>query len=172
MGVTIHFEGQLKSSLFFKEVIHLAEDFATSNQMDYETFEDADKTLYRVKNEQDWNYHGATKGIKIQPHINSDPLWLEFDENYYVQDFCKTQFVDLVIHIKIIDLLRTIEPYFNKLLVTDEGEYWDTNDREVLIKNINICFKAMEEARNENPKLSGPFRVNDGKIVDFLEDHE
>ena len=79
--------------------------------------------------------------------------------------------MDLDIHIKIIELLRKIEPFFKNLLVTDEGEYWLTNNREVLDKHINICFKAMEDARKENPKLSGPYRVSDGRIVDFLEDH-
>jgi hypothetical protein len=172
MGVTIHFEGQLKSPLYYSDVLKMIETFAQLNNMNYEFFDNAEKTLLRVKNEDKWDYHGPTKGIKIQPHVNSDPLWIEFDKDYYIQDFCKTQFVDQEIHIKIIELLKSIEPFFENLLVTDEGEYWSTNDLDVLKKQVEICFKAMEDAKQENPKLSGPYRVSDGRIVDFLEDRE
>jgi hypothetical protein len=169
MGVTIHFEGKLKSQNDFDNVIQISTDFALLYNMDYQIFEEPDKLLQRVRNEKDWDYQGLTHGVKIQPDINSDPLWIEFDNDYYIQEYCKTQFVVTEIHIKIIQLLKKIEPYFQDLIVNDEGEYWDTGDVELLQMHLDNCFRAIEDAKSENLKLSGPYRVKGERIVDLMD---
>ncbi len=169
MGVTIHFEGQLKSETDYDSVIKVAVDFANKNAMPYSLFREENKVLQRVKDEKDWNYEGATKGVKIQPDANTDPLWLEFDTNKYVQEYCKTQFADLNIHIRIVNLLRRLEPFFINLIVSDEGEYWETENRDILQKHIDACNRAMEERIQKNKKMSGPYRIADGRIVDLME---
>ncbi len=169
MGVTIHFEGKLKSHKYFDNIVQISTDFAQSNNMVYQIFEEPEKLLQRIKNEEDWDYQGLTRGIKIQPGINSDPLWIEFDSDYYIQEYCKTQFADIDIHIKIIELLKEIEPYFQDLIVDDEGEYWDTHDIAILQKHLANCFRDIEDAKFENPKLSGPFRIKGERIVDLME---
>jgi hypothetical protein len=169
MGVTIHFEGQLRSANDFEKVVQISCDFAQLNKMDYNVFEEQDKLLQRVKDQEDWDYVGLTRGVKIQPNPNSDPLWIEFDKDFYIQEYCKTQFVDKRIHIKIIELLQSIEPYFNHLIVVDEGEYWDSGNPKLLQQHLDNCFNAIEDAKKENPKLSGPFRVTGDRIVDLME---
>jgi hypothetical protein len=171
MGVTIHFEGKLNSHEDFDKVVKISSDFAQLNNMDYLIFEEQDKLLQRVKDEKDWDYQGLTRGIKIQPHINSDPLWIEFDNDYYIQEYCKTQFVDRDVHIKIIELLKTLKPCFQHLIVTDKGEFWDTSDSKLLQKHFDDCFNAIEDAKKDNPKLSGPFRITGDRIIDLLENH-
>ena len=168
MGVTIHFSGKLKSPDDFIQAMAISEEFAEANTMPYQYFEEDDKLLLRVKNEEDWDYQGPVKGIRLQPHPNSDPLLLEFDENYIVQQYCKTQFAGASIHLKIIELLRKLESYFENLLVNDEGEYWETNDEAVLQEHLDIIFDKIEDAKKENPNLNGPFRVADGRIVDLM----
>ena len=169
MGVTIHFEGKLNSERDFNEVIKISTDFAQRNNMDYQIFEEQNKLLQRVKNEKDWDYQGICRGIKIQPDNNTDPLWIEFDKDYYIQDFCKTQFADLDVHIKIIGLLNLIKPHFQNLIVEDEGEFWDTKNEKILKEHFDIFFKALEDAKNEDPNLSGPYKVKGGRIVDLIE---
>ena len=169
MGVTIHFEGQLSSPEYFDKIIETAKGFAESNELDYFLFKEDNKLLQRVKDEQDWDYEGPTKGIQIQPDENSDPLILEFDENSYLQDYCKTQFADVSVHILVISLLKEIEPYFDSLSVFDEGEYWETSDINNLQQHIDNCFQAIEDAKKENATLEGPFRLNNGRIVDLIE---
>jgi len=171
MGVTIHFEGQLKSAEAFEKVIDMAKRFSEENGLDYFLFQEDSKVLQRVKDEQDWDYEGPTKGIKIQPDQNSDPLLLEFDENLYLQEFCKTQFADVSVHILIVELLKKIEPFFQKLVIEDEGEFWESSDITLLQTHINSCFKAIEDAKRENSKLDGPYRLKDGRIADLLEEH-
>jgi hypothetical protein len=168
MGVTIHFEGQLSSSENFDKVILTAKTFAEDNSLEYFLFQSDNKFLPRVKDEQDWDYEGATKGIQIQPDESTEPLILEFDEHYYLQDFCKTQFADISVHLLIIDLLRQIEPFFHTLTVIDEGEYWDTNDINILQQLLEDCFQAMEDAKKEDATLKGPFKLENGRIADLM----
>lgn len=168
MGVTIHFEGRLRSRDSFETVMAIAKRFALTNGMTYRTFEEADKVLERVKDEEDWDYQGPTMGLIVQPDKNSDPLNLEFDQDLYIQEYCKTQFSDIRIHIIVVDLLRQLEPHFEELKVNDEGEYWDTSDMSILQQHIDKCFKLIEEAKLENSALQGPFRLKNGRIVDLM----
>ncbi len=169
MGVTIHFEGKLKDNECIDKVIQTSRDFAVENNMDFDIFEEPNKLLLRVRNEVDCNYQGLTRGIFIQPDVNTDPLWIEFDEDNYIQEYCKTQFANKYIHVKIVKLLKSIESYFQNLIVTDEGEYWDTGDSDTLQEHIDNCFDVIEKLKKENPKLSGPYRVEDNRIVDLME---
>lgn len=137
---------------------------------EYFAFKEDHKLLERVKAEKDWNYEGSTKGLQLQPDLNSDPLILEFDNDLYVQEFCKTQFADISTHILIIDLLKNIQPYFDSLIVEDEGEYWETYDINLLRKHIDNFTRASEEMKKENSKMSGPFRLKNGRIIDLMED--
>jgi hypothetical protein len=59
MGVTIHFEGQLKSDNDFDSVITQAKNFALKNDMPYEFFAESFKELSRVKDEQNWDYEAG-----------------------------------------------------------------------------------------------------------------
>ena len=168
MGVTIHFEGKLKSQKDFDEVIEKARDFAKRRSSDIIHLNNDKKLLKRVKDEKDWAYEGTVKGIQIQPHDNSDPLILEFDKDLYIQEFCKTQFSDISTHIDIIQFLRDIESHFDKLSVIDEGEFWETNDIKLLEQKFEDFFVAFDNAIQKNPKLKGPFKMSDGRIVDLM----
>jgi len=168
MGVTIHFEGKLKSQDSFQTVISIAKQFAQTNELNFSTFQEDNKLLSRVKDEVDWDYNGSTMGILIKPDENCDPLNIEFDCDYYIQEYCKTQFADISVHILVIDLLRQLEPNFDILTVFDEGEYWETSDIALLQSHFDNCFKAIEEAKQDDKSLEGPFRLGDGRIVDLM----
>jgi hypothetical protein len=170
MGVTIHFEGQLSSSNNFDQVLATAKGFAETHELEYSLFEEENKLLQRVKDEQDWDYEGPTRGIQIQPDGNSDPLILEFDKNYYLQEYCKTQFADISVHILVTDLLRQLAPFFKSFTVEDEGEYWETGDINLLQQHIDVCFKAMEELKQEDATMNGPYKLENGWIIDLMQD--
>ena len=108
---------------------------------------------------------GPTKGIQLQPDENSDPFILEFDKDYYLQEYCKTQFADISVHLLVIDLLRQIEPFFHCLTVIDEGEYWDTSDIAILQQLLDDCFQAMDEAKKEDVTLADPLKLENGIIA-------
>ena len=171
MGVTINFKGQLNSKREYDEILKVAQEYADKHEMLYSFFEEENKLLLRVKDEQDWDYQGLTRGIRIQPHINSDPLNLEFDKDFIIHEYCKTQFTEIETHIKVVEILRLIEPYFDWLDVNDEGEYWETNNPEITQNHIDKCFEIIEEEKAKNKNINGPFRIADGRIVDLMENN-
>jgi hypothetical protein len=168
MGVTIHFEGKLKSELSYHHLIDASVIFAVKNKMPFEKIASDNKRLERVANETDWNYEGPVKGIKILPGEDCEPLWLEFDENLIIQDFCKTQFGGKEIHIKIIELFDALRQCFTELIIADEGEYWETRNAGLLQQLMDECFGLIEKAKSTDQTLSGPFRMPDGRIVDLM----
>lgn len=168
MGVTIHFEGKLKTERDFQDVIEKGQEFARRQSSEIISLDNEKKLLRRVKDQKEWDYEGPVRGIQIQPHETSEPLFLEFDTDLYIQEYCKTQFAGITTHIEIIQFLREIEPHFEKLTVFDEGDFWDTNDIQVLEQKFEDFFVAFDQARQENPKLKGPFMVGD-RIIDLME---
>lgn len=169
MGVTVHFEGRLKTSNDFEKVIDIGRNLAMRKNAEIINLDSDNKILHRVKDEKEWDYEGKVRGIQFLVHENSDPIFLEFDKDFYIQEYCKTQFAGISTHIELIQLLRDIEPFFEELIVIDEGEFWETSDINILEQKFEDFFRAAEQAVQENPKLKGPFRLGDGRIVDLME---
>jgi len=71
----------------------------------------------------------------------------------------KTQYAGIEIHQFVIDLFRYLsEKYFSSFELKDEGEYWETNDIEVLKANFNKYTSLMNSftsALEIIPKVSG-----------------
>jgi len=55
----------------------------------------------------------------------------------------KTQFSNPDVHIAVCSLLRLVEAYAAEWEVTDEGEYWESGDREQLAARMAFLDKAM-----------------------------
>src|SRR6267378_1716568 len=125
MGVTIHFEGKLKRPEAYQTVL---------------------ATARRFREEKDWDYVGPVKGVVLYPHENSEPVRLEFDSELYIQEYTKTQFAQIEVHLLLVELLKKIEPYFEQLIVFDEGEYLEQSD-----------------------EYQGPVRLPSKRIVDVTE---
>ncbi len=168
MGVTIHFFGQLKNIECLEKVISIATEFAEGKGCEVISLDSEMKLLVRVTDGKASDYKGPVRGIQFQPDENCDPLVLEFDKDLYVQNFCKTQFAGISTHVEVIQLLREIEPYFETFDVTDEGDFWKTSDITLLEKKFEVFFAAAEQMVKENPKLKGPIRLANGRILDLM----
>lgn len=169
MGITIHFEGGLRSVDSLSSVLQTALDFAKEQNWSYVEIPEEVRSLARVRDETDWDYVGPTSGIEIYPHESSEQLRLEFDSDGYIQEYIKTQFAPIEIHIAVIELLRKLEPAFVSLEVVDESEFWETNDSLMLEKAFVRFFEAVEEHKAKNPNVDGPYRLDNGRIADLLE---
>lgn len=94
--------------------------------------------------------------------IFSDPEWV-----YHVH--VKTQFAGPDVHIALVKLLRYLEnKYLDAVEVTDEGDYWETEDRARLEKNfatlthfINVVGDALENYRGPMPEDGSPQSLAD-----------
>lgn len=169
MGITIHFEGQLKDKPAFEQIIFTARKWATNKGWPIADISREHRALQRVKNEADWDYSGFTEGVQMQPHVNSEPLRLEFDEDLYIQDYIKTQFTGPAIHLDVVAFLKEIEPCFQELIVIDEGEFWETGDMKRLVNLMEGCDRALTDILAKNKKARGPMRLASSRIIDYME---
>jgi hypothetical protein len=168
MGVTIHFEGRLRDQTAYEGFLGVVSSLARSQGWQTETIKSAEVTLLRVRDEQEWDYVGPVKGIAVYLHEDCDPVRLEFDRDLYVQEFTKTQFAGAEYHLKVINLLKTIQPFFSELKVDDEAEYWDTNDRATLQYHLDTVQKLIEAELKKNPLARARVKAPDGKIIDLM----
>jgi hypothetical protein len=168
MGVTIHFYGRLKNKESLDEVITIASEFAAEKGCEVFNLDSEKKQLFRAKDGKQSEYDGPVRGIQFHPDGNCDPFVLEFDDDLYIQQFCKTQFAGISTHVEVIRLLRDIEPCFESFTVVDEGDFWETSDISTLEQRFETNFAAAEEMKKENPKLKGPIRLMNGRILDLI----
>jgi hypothetical protein len=169
VGVTLHIEGKLLGEEEYNALVCSVRDFALRHHWPTEEICDAQRSLQRVRNEQDWDYEGLTRGIVIHPHESAEPLRFEFDETLYIQEFCKTQFAGPEVHISIIELIRTLQPLFETLTVEDEGEYWNTMDPSLLSGHMRSVDEQIARLIAEKPSRQAAVRLPSQRIVDVID---
>ena len=170
MGVTVHFEGRLRGEQAFADLLRRVEGTANTKTWLTGKFENGEVTLLRVRgDEEGWDYKGPTKGIVIYLHEDCDPVRLEFDRDLYVQEFVKTQFAGVSVHVELIKLLRDIEQFFEELKVEDEGEYWETANETVLADHIRRCDEVITDLTRQNPSAQVKVRDPRGRLMDLIE---
>jgi len=168
-GVTVHFEGKAKDAAAVTRAVAAARSEAQRRGW---TVHDANVTsasVLRIVGEEEKPYKGPLTGIVIRAHPMCEPLYLQFGVDLFLQDYVKTQFAGPEVHIAIVDLLRSLKPYFRTLDVEDEGEYWTTRDRarlEAHMKTVNDMIDALKVAR---PGTRGPVKIAGERFVDFME---
>jgi hypothetical protein len=167
VGVTIHFEGRLKSPAALAALESDVRAFAKESGWLTKPISESNALLKRVVNEQNDDYVGPTRGIEVQPHPNSEPLRFEFDRGLFVQEYCKTQFAGATTHVRIVELLHRVVHHFEDLHVEDEGEFWETQDEVLLERHIDKVNGLIDEMLRENRGAKGgPIRLASGRIVD------
>ena len=169
MGVTIHFEGFAANSEAFDEICKKARNFANERGWEIEPIDEKEVTLQRVKDDVDWDYVGSVSGLSIYPHENSEPFRLEFDKEYFIQEYIKTQFAPVGIHKSIVQLLKQLQPHFKTLQVVDEAEYFESGSESVLQNHLDKCFELLDGYLQDAEKYYGPIRLENGRIVDVME---
>jgi hypothetical protein len=169
MGVTIHFAGQLLGDRAFDDLVRTTTAFAESRTWLTERIESEEATLLRVdENEQNWDYIGPTKGIVTYPNEDCDPVRLEFDKDLYIQEYVKTQFAGVAAHLSVVELLQTLQPFFRKLKVEDEGEFWETGNIEILREHMQRIQHVIDEEKSKNPSVQVKVKTPSGRIMDLL----
>lgn len=183
MGLCIHFTGSLNNKNQIEDLIDEVEDICKSMDWKYtilrENWNEHDKNLTALENRR-------FKGITFKPHPESENLTIFFDRigriasnteiffgektkpNY---QFIKTQFAGTDVHIGVIQFLRYIKKkYIANLVVIDEANYWETNDRNKVDNYINIVNKGINDivgiAKNStelNDFLNKLYKIFDSK---------
>ena len=175
MGVTIHYEGQLKDLNALDQLLIKAQSFAQDQHWPFELVNDSHVKLNRyIANEdpdldgEDRVYEGPVVGIKLNPHPECEPFTLEFDSELFCQDWTKTQFAGSSIHQKLIELLSELQPLFAVLKVLDESDYWSNRDQAALEESLRRVDEAIEELLREHPNGRYKVREPNGRLIDLI----
>ena len=112
--------------------------------------------------------HRPLKVIVLKPHADCEPLSFEFGEDLFFGNSVKTQFAPPEVHVGIINLLKSLQPFLKELHVFDEGEFWETQDISLLEEIQENCWTLLQEKLEENPSLKGPVRLKSGRIADLI----
>jgi hypothetical protein len=175
MGLTIHYSGKLKSASQLTELIEEVKDIATTNEWKYFVFEDKfPNNSFSQKIDKKNLY-----GVMVTPP-GSEPICFSFlnngktcgilNYNYLQIDSSingirlntistKTQFSSPEIHQKIIHLLDYVNAkYLNNFKCYDEGKYWETRDKKILIEIFErneLLISSFSSAVEMIPKNEG-----------------
>jgi hypothetical protein len=148
-GVTINYEGAASSKEAIAKILATATAIAKKNQWKIADASAEHVTLERVVNEKPVRYEGRLTGVVIYPSEKCEPVQLQFGDDLFMQDFTKTQFAGAEIHVKVIELFLAIRPFFKKLTIDDEGEYWETRDRRLLEQHLGETNSAIEAIKSK-----------------------
>lgn len=153
-GVSISYEGTLKSSESFNELVNFLVEFANRNEFGIKVYRDTQCHLNRWNNfgEIIDRYEGESKGIMIflSNNYESDfPLNFEFDDRLYLSESIETQNLTLDNHILITEILQKVSCFFETFSVEDSGGYWLKKNIDLLFaKTVNhFIFEKLNELR-------------------------
>lgn len=168
MGITIHYKGTLKS---VKDIAPLCEevaDIAKTMEWDYTILDEGleqPNTAELVHRENGAKIIGnlPLKGISLSIHKDCEGLQLFFDKQGILRDpvqmafsqghdeapsflFVKTQFAPPDVHITIVKLLKYLfKKYFAEFEAFDEGDYWDSEDENILREKLDFLAKKIDQ---------------------------
>jgi hypothetical protein len=182
MGITIHYKGRINDPVNIDSLIDEISDICEDMKWEYTIIE-------KDNNDID---HPPVKGIVFTIHEGCEPVGFIFDKKgclrspisipFYEENdkhqlvvSVKTQFSSPDIHIVLIKLLRYIKSkYIENLEVTDEGEYWETSNKErlkylfdFLNEKLNMISDILEGNKNKFSKTDTPEQIAD-KIEELL----
>jgi hypothetical protein len=153
-GVSISYEGTLKSSESYNELVNFLVEFANRNEFALKVYRDTQCHLNRWNNfgEIIDRYEGESKGIMIflSNNYESDfPLNFEFDDRLYLSESIETQNLTLDNHILITEILQKVSCFFETFSVEDSGGYWLKKNIDLLFaKTVNhFIFEKLNELR-------------------------
>jgi hypothetical protein len=158
MGVTLHYEGQVRDPRACEQLLATAEAFAQRQGWRMEPIRRAHTTLTRVIRGESQVYAGPTAGVTLFAHERAEPVRLELGRDLFVQGWTKTQLAPPEVHVQIVSLLRLLQPFFRDLTVRDEGEYWETADLALLCAHLRETTEILAAIQAPSPRP--PRRTN------------
>ena len=173
-GITIHFKGSVAESSAVDKIAEKACAVAQSNQWSCDRLSGEDirradgiTAKYIAESDMSADLSGA-KGVVIKPHEMSEPLYLVFSASGHLTNFIKTQFAGVEVHVKVIELLQEVKPFFTTLEIEDEGGYAQTKDKQRLAREMESVTTMMEKIKREHSDAHGPIKRPDGRILDLV----
>lgn len=192
MGLSIHYQGQIRDYDLINQLTIEASDICKSLDWKYHIWEKSsnknNNTHLHSPGFINYDFDDL-EGISIIPEkcepvelvffpsgILCSPVKLKFNDaatnNLMVEHVSiKTQFAGIDIHLAVLKLLQYFKnKYFSFLELSDEGMYWETKDESVLRKQFdryNFILDSVTEALSNFKAVPGETPVS---LADRLEE--
>lgn len=172
MGISIHFKGQLRTNASLISLVEEVTDIVKIYQWPYKIFE----TAFPSKKENDNDLYGI---CFTPPECETISLCFLSDgkltsiESWHLRNksqdknketltrwiSVKTHFAGEAVHKLIIHLLDYLnKKYFTYFTLSDEGQYWETRDEDLLHQKftyLNGLMNSFAEGLEVNPMMPG-----------------
>src|SRR6266487_5348964 len=177
MGLTIHYSCSLKKISSLKKLVDEVKDICESMPWEYHLWNENNLHEYSTQiHKEEWtpeDLYGISFSIpecepfwltflpngKLSSYFNilAAPVYDEYEWIYSVHT--KTQFAGPDAHICLVKLLKHLQlKYLQDVSVSDEGNYWDTDNKEILLEQFTRyeqAFKIVEESLMNFKSLPG-----------------
>ena len=186
MGLSIHFKGELRDMKQLSAFVEEVEDIA--NSLDWKSHR-IDRVMELEESclleEQRTEGGIRIRGIHITPPdcetlcltfapsgkmmsllgvLSAAKMYPEFDFVYWLHT--KTQYAGIEVHIAVISLLRYLEKkYFQSFEVSDEGEYWESNDVDLLTQRFDEYTKLIAAVKGALEKAAIPPDLSENNLI-------
>jgi hypothetical protein len=174
MGVSIHYRGRLNDLGQLASLCEELTDIAAamgwqSSRLDDEWTQPGDARLQSTPPGAWIHGHLGLRGIQITPGSKSESLSFFFDREGNLRspiNMClildgtldpeqawisvKTQFASPEEHVWMVGLLKYLKKrYLSDLQVSDEGEYWETGNIQILKEKMNLIDEKLNQISSE-----------------------
>jgi len=195
MGITIHYRGSIKHlsliDQFQKEMV----DFCKSMNWKYHLWNEDqskpfDAELVHTNEGATIEGHIPLRGISIITDPNNESLDLLFTPEGNLSSFMleilrhdgtlskdhdwifvKTQYGSIDSHIAIVKLLQYLkQKYIVDLEAKDEGEYWETGDKERLMSKRGFLFGKMAQFEKALSSVEFDHEPTTEEVVEKIEE--
>ena len=179
MGLSFHYKGKIKEAKMLAPLVTDVIDFAKAHGFDYQT--DVFEQAFPEGELTDYQGDDQLYGIVFTPK-ECEPIFLTFVRNgrlcspvqfafqtkaesdFFYLISTKTQYAGAETHALVIDFLRYLrEKYFSEFELQDEGKYWETQDKELLIAEFDKLQRSID-------RLSAMLEMMPRKEGESLED--
>lgn len=154
MGLSFHYSGAFKKRASLAGMIEEVKEIAEVHKWKYSIY-NSDFPKEQIGKT---GYDNEIYGISFQPE-NCEPVWLCFlsngrmsspihlefygngtdkdDREYLYMLSVKTQYAGIGVHLFLMRLFKYIsKKYLTRFTLSDEGNYWETEDENILKKNF------------------------------------
>ncbi|HHB79188.1 MAG TPA: hypothetical protein ENK85_08145 [Saprospiraceae bacterium] len=160
MGLSFHYKGQIKEAKMLAPLVTDVIDFAKAHSFDYQT--DVFEQAFPEGELTDYLGDDQLYGIAFSPK-ECEPIYLTFvrngrlcspiqlviqtspEDDFFYLISTKTQYAGAEAHALVIDFLRYLsEKYFSEFELQDEGKYWETQDKNLLIAEFDKLQRSID----------------------------
>ncbi|MBN2091147.1 hypothetical protein JW964_16160 [candidate division KSB1 bacterium] len=195
MGITIHFKGQITNLNLIPRLQEEMVDICQAMNWKYHLWNKdlnrpCDARLVHHENRAEIIGHLPLQGISINIDEKNESLDILFNparklsnfmreimvlegslEKDFAWNFTKTQFGKADSHIATVNLLKYLrEKYVPDLEVIDEGGYWETGDKNILLERRGFLFDKIHQLENALSSIEMPPDSSLDEVIKKLEE--